>query len=76
MAVDTFKAYGATSTRLRKKEALEYRLIFGAAVLIFIPVAIVARMLPGSLLGSMHQRSVFSDAKAAANRCVPFVFMS
>jgi hypothetical protein len=74
MAVDTHKAFGAA--RARKNETLEYRLIFGAAFLVFLPVALVARLLPGSRpLGSMHRRSVIAEAKAAAHRSAPFAFM-
>ncbi|MDX2264195.1 MAG: hypothetical protein NW215_04425 [Hyphomicrobiales bacterium] len=74
MAVDTHKTF--SPVRARRKNALEYRLIFGAAFLIFLPVALVARLLPGSRpLGSMHRRSVIAEAKAAAHRSAPFAFM-
>lgn len=78
MAVDIEKNNGSLS-RLKKKEAVEFRLIFMLIFPVFLAAAILARLIPGhkrSFIGAAQAgRSVIGEARAAANTCIPFAFM-
>jgi hypothetical protein len=59
------------------QEEVDYRLIFGIAFMAFLVGAIVSRVMPWRAgareAGRAH--SVFAQARAAADRIVPFAFM-
>ncbi len=78
MAVDVEKSGGSLS-RLKKREAVEFRLLFLLTFPVFLAAAVLSRIIPGqrrSRAGGGHTgRSVIAEAKAAANTCIPFAFM-
>jgi hypothetical protein len=61
------------------REARQFKLIFVASLIVFLVVGAVARLLPRRLspwsLPRDSHRSVWKEAKAAANRFIPFAFM-
>jgi hypothetical protein len=65
-------------SRLRRREANDYRLIYLASFSVFLAVICLTRLLRGLGLiegGSVRQNhSILEEAKAAANTCVPFAF--
>jgi hypothetical protein len=67
------------SLKRLREEALEFRLLFALSFLVFLVVAIVERFLPrpwrSRLPGARGRRSIFGEAKAAANTFVPMAFM-
>lgn len=67
----------SASPRSRGGEG-ESRLIFAVCFAIFLPVALLARAVPGwrpGPLGPAGARSVVGEARAAAAMIVPFAFM-
>ena len=59
-----------------ERETRQFRLIFGLSVVVFLIVGAVARLLPRSLRPwPAGRRSLFAEAKAVANRFIPFAFM-
>jgi len=64
------------STRQKEKQ---FRIIFAATYLLFLAAAIVQRMLPHAPSQFEAQlrssRSIFHEAKALADRTIPFAFM-
>lgn len=62
-----------------ESEARQFRRIFAVSVAVFVVVGAFARLLPrnwrpfGSAAG--ERRSLFEEAKAVANRFIPFAFM-
>jgi hypothetical protein len=64
------------STRQKEKQ---FRIIFAATYLLFLAAAIVQRMLPHAPsqfeAQSRSSRSIFHEAKALADRTIPFAFM-
>lgn len=79
MAVTMMAARSTPPARLRADEAKEYRLLFMASFVIFLIVAVVARLLPPQWrpypLGAEGSRSIINEAKTAANTFIPLVFM-
>jgi hypothetical protein len=64
--------------KLRRREALEYRLIFFLSFAFFLVAVLVARLVPWSQKarpGFKGNRSIISEARAAAHTCIPFAFM-
>lgn len=62
----------------RRDEAVEFRLLFVLSYPFFLAAAAVGRLLPRQRDEHRHRaghRSIFGEAKAAANACVPFAFM-
>ncbi len=62
-----------------EREEKQFRRIFVVSVFLFLVVAVVARLLPSSWrpwgAGPNGRRSVIEEAKAAANKSIPFAFM-
>jgi len=62
-----------------EREARQFRHIFVVSVFLFLIVGVIARLLPRSLRPwgsrSTEGKSVVEEAKAAANRFIPFAFM-
>ena len=69
----------AQALRLRKEEAVEFRLFYAVSFGIFLVAAMLARILPREWrpypLGRAG-RSILGEARTAANEIVPFAFMS
>lgn len=63
----------------RRDEAAEFRLLFVASFPFFLAAAAIGRLLPrrwrGDRRGLSGYRSIFGEARASANACVPFAFM-
>jgi hypothetical protein len=72
------RASGASS-RPRRGEASEFRLIFMVSFAIFLLVAMVERVLPSSWRSQVGApdggKSVIGEARAAARTFVPLAFM-
>lgn len=65
------------SARPRQGEALEFRVIYAISFTLFLAAAVVRRCLPhGGRSPARDRRSVLDEAKAAANSCAAFAFMS
>ncbi len=66
-------------SRVRREEAIEFRLILLVSFAVFLVAVLVARLLPGgwrpNLPGSEGQLSVIGEARAAARTFAPFAFM-
>ena len=60
-------------SRLRAREATEFRALFVAAFPLFLAAGLVKRALPSQTPGK--RKSVIAEARAAANTCIPFAFM-
>jgi hypothetical protein len=64
----------------RRGGTSEFWLYFAISFPIFLTIAVLARLLPRSwrpgLVEVKGEGSVFGEAKAAANKVLPFVFMS
>jgi hypothetical protein len=62
-----------------EQDAKQFRRIFAVSVIVFLVVAIVARLFPRSLRpwasSADERKSVVAEAKDAANRFIPFAFM-
>jgi hypothetical protein len=66
----------SSMSRPRKPETTEFRLIFTVSFVIFLMVAIVERFLPSQWRGhAAGDKSIFGEAREAANTFVPFAFM-
>ena len=67
------------SSRPRRGEVSEFRLIFMVSFAIFLMVAVIERVLPSSwrshAFGPDSGKSIFGEARAAAHTFVPFAFM-
>jgi hypothetical protein len=78
MAVDVEK-FGGSLSRLKKREAVEFRLLFLLTFPLFLAAAALARLIPGQrrsrAAGGHTGRSLIAEAKAAANTYIPFAFM-
>lgn len=65
--------------RLRERAEREFRLLFAVCFMFFLVVAVAARLLPRRWRpfppGPRGARSIFGDARAAANTSIPFVYM-
>jgi len=65
---------------LRRQEAREFRLLYWLCFAVFLPIAALARLLPGkrrergNALAGLR-RSVFAEARASAGTLIPFAFM-
>jgi light-harvesting complex 1 beta chain len=61
------------------QEARQFHRIFMASFVVFLVVASIARLLPRGLRpwssAGQARRSVIDEARAAANRFLPFAFM-
>ncbi len=60
--------------RIRAREAKEFRLMFLATFPLFLAAGLVTRALSPRRRNS-QRKSVFAEARAAANTCIPFAFM-
>jgi hypothetical protein len=61
---------------LRQRDRLEFRLLLGATFLICLPIALVSRALPMARRPFRSRgKSVFGEAREAANTIAPFAFM-
>ncbi len=60
--------------RIRAREAKEFRLIFLATFPLFLAAGLVRRAFAPRRSNS-QRKSVFAEARAAANTCIPFAFM-
>ena len=60
--------------RIRAREAKEFRLMFLATFPLFLAAGLMTRAL-SSRRSSSQRKSVFAEARAAANTCIPFAFM-
>jgi hypothetical protein len=62
-----------------EREERQFRRIFQVSVVVFLAVGAVARLLPRNLRPWRSERaarsSLLAEARAAANRFVPFAFM-
>ncbi|WP_119169153.1 hypothetical protein [Algihabitans albus] len=71
---------GQVRNRRRNAGSYEFWLYFAVSFPIFLTIAVLARLLPRSwrpgLTELRGKGSVFGEAKAAANRVLPFVFMT
>jgi len=65
---------GSSHARMRAKEAQEFRLIFIATFPLFLAAGLVKRAV-SPRRGAARRKSVFAEARAAANTCIPFAFM-
>jgi hypothetical protein len=68
-----------TSAEARRRcERRQARLMFGVAFPLCLVVAVLARLMPnsvrGSILGFDGRGSVFREARNAASMCIPFAF--
>ena len=63
-----------------RREAKQFHLIYAACFVVFLVVALVSRLLPGSwrpkLAGARAQRTILGEAREAADTFVPFAFMA
>ncbi len=59
---------------IRAREAKEFRLMFLATFPLFLAAGLVTRALSPRRSNS-QRKSVFAEARAAANTCIPFAFM-
>lgn len=71
------RTMGSTS-RLRREEALDFRLIFAASFIVCLMAALVGRLLPfgRAAPSGMPRRSIIGEARAGAGTCVAFAFMA
>lgn len=60
------------------RESREFRALYAATFALFLPVALVSRMLPRRWrpFAAPGRRSIVAEARAAAGTVVPFVFMA
>jgi len=58
---------------IRAREAKEFRLMFLATFPLFLAAGLVTRAF--SRRDPRQRKSVFAEARAAANTCIPFAFM-
>jgi hypothetical protein len=62
-----------------EREERQFRRIFQISVVVFVALGAIARMLPRDLRpwrsARPGRRSLIAEAKAAANRFIPFAFM-
>ena len=67
------------STALLAQERRQYRLIFGVAFVVFLVIALIARILPGRLRPWAPARnrhlSFVAEARAVTNTVIPFAFL-
>lgn len=72
---------GTRSTRhgRHRSSVVEFRLFFAATFLVFLLTVAVSRLLPWNWFehgnDDAARRSIIDEAKARADRLVPFVFM-
>lgn len=68
-----------SSSKFKRTESIEFRLIFAAAFVVFLFAAVGERLLPGRWLNSANasepRPTIISQAKAAANTCAAYAFM-
>ncbi|MFT4077922.1 hypothetical protein [Rhodomicrobium lacus] len=73
--VSSLTAQGChTHARIRAREAQEFRLMFIATFPLFLAAGLVKRAV-SPRRGAARRKSVFAEARAAANTCIPFAFM-
>jgi hypothetical protein len=59
---------------IRAREAKEFRVMYFATFPLFLAAAVVTRGVSWRR-SSVGRKSVFAEARAAANTCLPFAFM-
>lgn len=68
-----------SQSKFKRTESIEFRLIFIAAFAVFLVTATVERILPVHWLRKRADRSprksIFEQAKEAANTCAAYAFM-
>lgn len=68
-----------SQSKFKRTESIEFRLIFIAAFAVFLVAATVERILPMRWLRKRADRSprksIFEQAKEAANTCAAYAFM-
>jgi hypothetical protein len=72
-------SYGAEMARVRKEERSSYKRVWFFVFCIFLFVSAFARFLPRAWRPSefgQNGRSVFADARVAADQTVPYIFMA
>lgn len=66
-------------SRRRQSKAFEYSIVYGVCYLIFFVYAIIRSPLAlfrrYQFAGGERQKSIFEQARADANKVVPFIFM-
>jgi hypothetical protein len=64
----------------RRRDRIEYRLLYACAFAACLPAAAASRLLPGRdgafRAAGGRRRSILGDARAAADRIAPFAFMA
>jgi hypothetical protein len=61
---------------LRRRDRLEFRLLLWGAFMICLPIALVSRALPAAKRPFRSRgKSIFGEAREAANTIAPFAFM-
>lgn len=62
--------------RARRREASEFRVLYGVAYVLFLTLALLARLSPRSWLGRRDQgKSILAEARDMTSASVPFAFM-
>jgi hypothetical protein len=68
-----------THSKFKRTESIEFRLIFAAAFVVFLAAAIVERLVPRRFFARVRpageRKSIFEQAKGAANTCAAYAFM-
>ncbi len=60
--------------RIRAREAKEFRLMFIATFPLFLAAGLVTRAFSPRRKPN-QRKSIFAEARSAANTCIPFAFM-
>jgi len=61
--------------QFQRSEKRQYKALFVLTVLCFLPILAVARCVPGRRSRAGKRQSIISEARAAAESCLPFVYM-
>ena len=60
----------------KEREKLQFWFIYLACFLVFLLAAIVGRLTPWAWRRGYQRKSIFGEAKAAANTVLPYVFVA
>lgn len=72
-------SYGADMARARREERSSYKRVWFFVFFVFLFVSAFARLMPRAWRPSEfghNGRSVFADARVAADQTVPYIFMA